>query len=168
MICMALCLTAVLSTPGAPSHTLSMTSDANDWTIDPEFEHDTFTFVRIRYTSAWRGRRGYPWNTDYPDSDLNFSFRLQQLTSLKVDGGMVANELLMQFQADVLGVDVVRPEITETTAPLWATRSSGRPETRRPTAGSTSSSGIKEAPKTGASSTCCEESERERISSVVR
>ena len=39
-----------------------------------------------------------------------------RLTSLNVDGGMVANELLMQFQADVLGVDVVRPEITETTA----------------------------------------------------
>jgi glycerol kinase len=38
------------------------------------------------------------------------------LTSLKVDGGMVANELLMQFQADVLGVPVVRPVVTETTA----------------------------------------------------
>ncbi len=38
------------------------------------------------------------------------------LTSLKVDGGMVANELLMQFQADVLGVPVVRPTVTETTA----------------------------------------------------
>jgi glycerol kinase len=35
---------------------------------------------------------------------------------LRVDGGMVANELLMQFQADVLGVPVVRPRITETTA----------------------------------------------------
>ena len=38
------------------------------------------------------------------------------LTSLKVDGGMVANELLMQFQADVLGVEVVRPVVAETTA----------------------------------------------------
>ncbi|MGC9393583.1 MAG: glycerol kinase GlpK [Anaerolineae bacterium] len=38
------------------------------------------------------------------------------LTSLKVDGGMVANELLMQFQADLLGVPVVRPTVTETTA----------------------------------------------------
>ena len=37
------------------------------------------------------------------------------LTTLKVDGGMTANELLMQFQADVLGVPVVRPVITETT-----------------------------------------------------
>ena len=38
------------------------------------------------------------------------------LTSLKVDGGMVANETLMQFQADILGVPVIRPVVAETTA----------------------------------------------------
>ena len=38
------------------------------------------------------------------------------LASLRVDGGMVANELLMQFQADILDVAVVRPVIDETTA----------------------------------------------------
>jgi glycerol kinase len=38
------------------------------------------------------------------------------ITELKVDGGMVENELLMQFQADILGVPVVRPKISETTA----------------------------------------------------
>jgi glycerol kinase len=38
------------------------------------------------------------------------------LTALKVDGGMVFNELLMQFQADVLGVPVIRPKVAETTA----------------------------------------------------
>ena len=38
------------------------------------------------------------------------------LTSLKVDGGMVFNELLMQFQADQLGVPVLRPTVAETTA----------------------------------------------------
>jgi glycerol kinase len=38
------------------------------------------------------------------------------LDSLKVDGGMVANETLMQFQADILGVPVIRPEVAETTA----------------------------------------------------
>ena len=43
------------------------------------------------------------------DSDVD-------LTELRVDGGMVANELLMQFQADLLGVDVVRPVVAETTA----------------------------------------------------
>ncbi len=38
------------------------------------------------------------------------------LKALKVDGGMVVNELLMQFQADILGVPVIRPTVTETTA----------------------------------------------------
>lgn len=39
-----------------------------------------------------------------------------KLTALKVDGGMVFNELLMQFQADLLGVPVIRPKVAETTA----------------------------------------------------
>ncbi len=38
------------------------------------------------------------------------------ITELRVDGGMVVNELLMQFQADIVNVPVVRPKITETTA----------------------------------------------------
>jgi glycerol kinase len=38
------------------------------------------------------------------------------LTQLRVDGGAACNDLLMQFQADLLGVPVVRPRITETTA----------------------------------------------------
>ncbi len=43
------------------------------------------------------------------DSEVN-------LTALKVDGGMVFNNTLMQFQADVLGVSVIRPTVSETTA----------------------------------------------------
>src|SRR2546421_286897 len=39
-----------------------------------------------------------------------------ELESLKVDGGMVVNETLMQFQADILGVPVIRPQVAETTA----------------------------------------------------
>lgn len=39
-----------------------------------------------------------------------------KLKALKVDGGMVANDLLMQFQADLLGVPVMRPSVSETTA----------------------------------------------------
>jgi glycerol kinase len=38
------------------------------------------------------------------------------IKELRVDGGMIVNELLMQFQADILDVDVVRPRIAETTA----------------------------------------------------
>ena len=38
------------------------------------------------------------------------------LSELRVDGGAAANDLLLQFQADILGVPVVRPQVLETTA----------------------------------------------------
>ena len=53
-----------------------------EWKNDEAFQEDVFTFVRVRYPSAWRDNK---WETDYPDSDLNFSFRLHQLTALQVD-----------------------------------------------------------------------------------
>jgi hypothetical protein len=56
-----------------------------NWTNAPGFEKDVFTFVRIKYTSSRRGWSNGGWDTDLPDSDLNLSFRLQQVTSLKVD-----------------------------------------------------------------------------------
>ena len=40
----------------------------------------------------------------------------RKLSTLKVDGGASANNLLMQFQSDVLGVEIVRPQFVETTA----------------------------------------------------
>lgn len=61
-----------------------------DWEVDPNFRHDVFTFVRIKYDSYERWNK---WATDYPDSELNFSFRLQQLTSLKVNPQPVVLEL---------------------------------------------------------------------------
>ena len=57
-----------------------------DWENDDELKDDVFTFVRIQYSSyGGRGWGGGRWATDYPDSDLNFSYRLHQLTSLEVD-----------------------------------------------------------------------------------
>ncbi|MGE3778632.1 MAG: DUF4159 domain-containing protein, partial [Pirellulaceae bacterium] len=56
-----------------------------EWEVVPEFKNDLFTFVRVEYDEGGMRRRGGGWTTDYPDSDLNFSFRLQQLTALKVD-----------------------------------------------------------------------------------
>jgi hypothetical protein len=56
-----------------------------EWQNDPEFKKDVFTFVRIVYRSDGWGRSGGGWATDWPASDLNLSFRLQQLTSLKVN-----------------------------------------------------------------------------------
>ena len=83
-----------------------------NWEVDKEFAHDVFTFVRIRYSSGYgdyggygggygrgrgRGRgfygRGGGWATDYPDSDLNFSYRLHQLTSLEVNPDGLVLEL---------------------------------------------------------------------------
>lgn len=53
------------------------------WETNAEFPTDVFTFVRVEYdSSGWRGGGG--WATDFPDSDLNLSYRLQELTSLKV------------------------------------------------------------------------------------
>lgn len=53
---------------------------------------------------------------DVVQAMINDSKDLSSLKELKVDGGMVVNEFLMQFQADVLGQRVIRPKITETTA----------------------------------------------------
>jgi hypothetical protein len=55
------------------------------WEHDENFAHDSFTFARVIYNSYGRGWGGDKWRTDYPESDLNFSLRLQQLTSLKVN-----------------------------------------------------------------------------------
>jgi hypothetical protein len=62
---------------------------APTWTVDEEFRRDVFTFLRIRYDVS--GKYGFGstgplrWAIDFPDSDLNLAWRLQQLTTLKVD-----------------------------------------------------------------------------------
>jgi hypothetical protein len=62
-----------------------------DWEVDAEFPEDVFTFVRVRYND-YRGGWG-KWATDYPDADLNFSFRLNQLTALRVTPDPIILEL---------------------------------------------------------------------------
>jgi glycerol kinase len=52
-------------------------------------------------------------------ADLLFAMQADagaKLASLRVDGGAAANDLLMQFQADILGVPIVRPQMVEATA----------------------------------------------------
>ena len=56
-----------------------------DWKIDPAFKDDVFTFVRIQFGSGGYRPQGPSWKNDFPDSDWNFSARLQELTSLEVD-----------------------------------------------------------------------------------
>ena len=55
------------------------------WEYPAAFENDVFTFTRIRYERGGGWGRGGGWATDLPDSDLNLSWRLQQMTSMLVD-----------------------------------------------------------------------------------
>ena len=99
-----------------------------NWEPDKEFSKDVFTFVRIRYSSGYgrgdygpppgrpsrgRGYRGYGgygrWATDYPDSDLNFSYRLQQLTSMEVDPNGLVLELTDKRLFDYPFIYIVEP-----------------------------------------------------------
>jgi hypothetical protein len=70
-----------------------------------EFKHASFTFVRINYSEGrgpWnaRGGRGRgSWSTDYPEADLNFSARFQEVTGLKVD----TNGLVLKLTDERLG-----------------------------------------------------------------
>jgi hypothetical protein len=66
-------------------------SDVPAWTNPIGFEHDVFTFARVIFQSdsTHDPFRGFGWRlgwwVDYPDADLNLSYRLQQLTSLQTD-----------------------------------------------------------------------------------
>jgi hypothetical protein len=56
-----------------------------EWQLEPEFASDCFTFVRIKYRTDGPEHSSRAWWTDYPDADVNLSFRLHQLTSMRVD-----------------------------------------------------------------------------------
>jgi hypothetical protein len=76
-----------------------------DWEVDPQFKKDVFTFVRVRYKSYRRGG----WLTDWPDADLNFSFRLQQMTALKVEPTPINLELTDPKLFDYPFIYIVEP-----------------------------------------------------------
>ncbi len=56
-----------------------------DWQVNQELPNDIFVFTRVQYYSGGYGRRGGRWETDYPDADLNLSYRLNEMTSMEVD-----------------------------------------------------------------------------------
>src|SRR6185436_9997739 len=70
-----------------PSHSTGTPT----WTNTPGFERDVFTFARVIYrradNSSGISYSSSPmgWITDFPDSDLNLSFRLQQVTAIRTD-----------------------------------------------------------------------------------
>jgi len=71
------------------------------------------------YTNKGHIARAVLEATAYQTRDVLYAMETDsgvELKTLRVDGGMVVNELLMQFQADILDVPVIRPKIIETTA----------------------------------------------------
>ena len=99
-----------------------------NWENDPKFKHDVFTFVRVEYDTAYRGGYGYgrgggSWTTDWPDADLNLSFRLQQLTTLKVNPNPITLRLTDPRLDDILGNGFGTPfeaAVAATVAPYFA------------------------------------------------
>jgi hypothetical protein len=82
------------------------------WNINESFPEDNFRFVRIRYDSHGYGRGrggGGGWSTDLPDSDLNFSLRLQQLTSITVNPEPLILELSDPRLFDYPFIYIVEP-----------------------------------------------------------
>ena len=69
-----------------------------EWKVDEDLPEDVFTFARVRYSSyGWHEK----WAIDYPKSDYNISYRLQELTSLEVSPDPVVvsltDEKLFQY-----------------------------------------------------------------------
>jgi hypothetical protein len=103
---------------GMPTGTLPADrAGVPNWKVDEHFKNDVFTFVRIQYDSyggrgggRFGGGYGYGrWLTDFPDSDLNFSFRLQQLTSLKVNPDPIIRKLTDPDLCDYPFIYIIEP-----------------------------------------------------------
>ncbi|MCM2369937.1 DUF4159 domain-containing protein [Aporhodopirellula aestuarii] len=89
-----------------------ITTDRNgvpNWEVDENFPGDLFTFVRIKYDSYGGRGGGGGWATDYRDSDLNFSLRLQQLTSMKVNPEPIVLELTDERLFDYPFIYIIEP-----------------------------------------------------------
>src|SRR6185503_62196 len=94
-----------------PSVTQIDRGDVPMWEIDKKFKKDVFTFVRIKYESSgyygWGGAG--VWYVDFPDAELNLSYRLQQLTSLKVNPEGKVLELTDKELFDYPFIYIVEP-----------------------------------------------------------
>ena len=103
------------------------------WEFDRQFEHDQFRFTR---TEFYGGRGGRGWRTDFPNAELNFSWRLTQITSLKVhpdphsmsllDPELANNPII--FMVDPRGLDLSELEVEALTelSPQWWLSDGGR------------------------------------------
>ena len=83
LLCVACCLSGIETQVAIQQ---SSQTGRNNWEIDPAFLDEAFVFVRLRT------RHHGNWRTDYPDSDLNFLFRMHEMTSLQVNPDPVVLE----------------------------------------------------------------------------
>jgi glycerol kinase len=119
----------VISDPSQIEEVAGAVADNGDTYIVPAFSGLFAPYWRpdargvitglTRYTTRHHLARAALESTAFQTKDVLDAMAADsgvELSELRVDGGMTRNELLMQFQADILGVQVVRPVITETTA----------------------------------------------------
>jgi len=74
------------------------------WATPADLQRGAFTFCRLYYTSVRSEALGHGWNTDYPNSDINFMLRLSQLTRVHVnqDGNGDPNHVVVRATDDEL------------------------------------------------------------------
>jgi hypothetical protein len=90
-------------------YNITETGAKNDWEIDERFEHDTFRFARVKYTSGYGRGWGGRWDTDFPESDLNLPHRLRELTSMEVNPESIIVELTDENLSDYPFLYIVEP-----------------------------------------------------------
>ncbi len=96
--------------------------DIPTWEVNPRFKQDVFTFVRVEFNTGGRGGRfgGRGWMIDYPNADLNFSWRLHQMTSMEVEPDATSmpltdprlNDFPFLFMIDPRSIDLSDEEAT--------------------------------------------------------
>lgn len=83
--------------------------DLPTWEVSKDMPGDVFRFARLRYDSYYGNRGGGKWATDFPDSDLNFSFRLHELTSLEVHPNPIVVDIDEKQLADYPFIYMIEP-----------------------------------------------------------
>jgi hypothetical protein len=123
LLTLALTLTFTLPSPvsaqfrgfgGFRRQSLDDRGDVPEWKVDPAFKHDVFSFARLRYHSyggrgGWGWGGGGRWATDAPAADFNLLFRLQQMTSLKVNPNVTYIDITPENLANHPFVYIVEP-----------------------------------------------------------
>ena len=80
--------------------------DFPTWELNKNIPTDVFRFARLKYDSYYRNRN---WHVDFPDSDLNFSYRLHELTSLEVHPDPAIVEIDAEQLAEYPWIYMIEP-----------------------------------------------------------